>query len=130
MTIEIGAGEKLFDLAEAREHLSLVQSITMNHQAQLAPIQSRLNKILSNDPRRPAIETEYELVVSRWRSKIEQLGAGVQGLWVVEFNVGEVMLSWRYPELTINFVREKDQSISNRIKLSTYVEEHDPDWAR
>lgn len=129
MTIEIGGGSKLFDLNEAREHLPLVQSITRNHQTQLAPIQARLNKILSNDPRRPAIENEYELVVSRWRGKIEQLGAAVQGLWVVEFNVGEVVLSWRYPELSISHVREKDQPISQRIKLTTYIEDHDPDWA-
>ena len=129
MTIEIGQTGKLFNLHEAREHLPLVQAITGTHHMQLAPIQARLNKMLSNDPRRSIIENEYEQVVSKWRSKIEQLGPTVQGLWVVEFNMGDCLLSWRYPELSINSVRLYDQAFNDRVKLAGYIEEHDPDWA-
>lgn len=128
MTIEIGQQEKLFNLSEAREHLALVQTITKRHQTLLTPIQARLNRMLSNDPRRVAIESEYEAVVSKWKIKIEQLGARVQGLWIVEFNVGEASLCWRYPELSLNYVRGSQQQFSERQKLSDYIEGHDPDW--
>ena len=129
MTIEIGQTSKLFNLDEAQEHFPLVQTITSKHQIQLAPIQSRLNLMLSNDPRRAAIEVEYEKVVSMWMHKIQQLGATVQGLWVVEFNVGEGYLCWRYPELSLNYIRLKGQIFSSRIKLANYIEEYDPDWS-
>lgn len=130
MTIEIGQPGKLYNLVEAREHLPLVQSITTRHHTQLLPIQTRLNKMLSNDLRRSCIEEEYEQVVSVWRTKVEQLGAKVHGLWVVEFNVGEVVLCWRYPELSLNYVRVHGQPFSSRVRLSDYIAERDPDWAR
>lgn len=94
----------------------------------LAPVQTRLNRMLSNDPRRPAIEDEYEQIVSKWVVKIQQLGASVQGLWIVEFNMGDVYLCWRYPELSLSYVREANQHFKQRQKLATYVELNDPDW--
>ena len=129
MAIEIGKVPKLFNLSEAKEHLPLVASITENHQNELAPIQARLNRMLSNDPRRAPIERAYENVVDKWRAKIEHLGASVHGLWVVEFDVGEGVLSWRYPELSINYIRLHEQSFASRTKLKDYIDKHDPDWA-
>jgi len=129
MAIEIGNTLKLFNLAEAREHLPLVSAITKHHQAELAPIQARLNRMLSNDPRRAPIEQAYEDVVGKWRVKIEHLGASVQGLWVVEFDVGEGVLCWRYPELSLTYIRLHQQSFASRSKLKDYIANHDPDWA-
>jgi len=130
MKIEIAPFEKLFNLAEAQNLLPLVQSITTKHQAELAPIQDRLNKMLSNDPRRNPIEHEYEDVVSKWKDKIEKLGAKVSGLWIVEFDVGEGVLCWRYPELSLNYFRANGDDFSSRVIVQNYIEEYDPDWAR
>jgi len=127
--IEIAPFEKLFNLSEAEQLLPLVRTITQKHQRELAPIQMRLNKMLSNDPRRSTIEWEYEQVVSVWRSKIEKLGARVYGLWVVEFGVGEGVLCWRNPELGLNYFRAHGKDFSGRVKLMRYIEENDPDWA-
>lgn len=129
MSVDITPCAKLFDLAEAKRLLPLVQTITKQHQLELAPIQLRLNKMLSNDPRRNSIEAEYEQVVDRWRSKIEKLGATVYGLWVVEFDVGEGVLSWRHPELKLSHFRAKTEDFASRVKLKDYIEAHDPDWA-
>lgn len=128
--VDIGLTERLFDLPEAQIQLPLVQSITKKHQAQLAPLQIRLNKMLSNDPRRSTLESEYEAVVCRWRTKVQQLGAQVAGLWVVEFNVGEGWLSWRHPELSLSYFRENGADFSDRSSVKDYIEECDPDWAR
>ena len=129
MKVQIVPVEKLFNLTEARDLLPLVLSITQKHQCELEPIQDRLNKMLSNDPRRNPIEREYEQVVSKWKVKIEKLGASVHGLWVVEFNVGEGAISWRYPELGLKYFREKGADKMSRLKLRDYIEECDPDWA-
>lgn len=129
MTIEISKTIKLFNLAEAREHLPLVASLTEKHRIELAPIQARLNRMLSNDPRRAPIEQAYENVVDKWRAKVEHLGASVHGLWVVEFDVGEGVLCWRYPELSLSYIRLHEQSFASRSKLKDYIDKHDPDWA-
>ena len=126
---DIGNREKLFDLQEARALLPLIVKITERHLAELEPIQNRLNRMLSIDPRRPALEAEFEVVVERWKVKIEQLGALASGLWRVDFDVGDSLLSWRYPELNIAYVRGYDAPFSSRRRLSDYIEEQDPDWA-
>ncbi len=130
MHVEIGLKDKLFNLTEARELLLLVQSVTKTQESLLSPIQDRLKRMLANDPRRSAFERQYELIVEQWRNKVELLGARVSGLWIVEFDVGEGSLSWRYPELSLNHFRGRGAAFSERVKLCDYIEEHDPDWAR
>ena len=129
MSVEIGETEKLFNLREAKQLLPLVRSVTLDYRERLEPVQNRLNKMLSNDPRRRVVEKEFEQIVSRWKEKIEQLGPTVYGLWVVEFDVGEGWLSWRYPEVGLNFFRARQQTFANRTRLSRYIEDTDPDWA-
>lgn len=129
MRVEIAPFEKLFNLAEAKNLLPLVKSVTQKHQSELEPVQDRLNRMLSNDPRRNPIEQEYQQLVSRWKAKIEKLGANVRGLWVVEFNVGEGSISWRYPELGLSYFRQNGADLASRLKLVDYIEEVDPDWA-
>ena len=126
---EIGQRDKLFNRVEARALLPLVKSITEKHQLELAPVKQKLEKMLANDPRRGPIEREFEQIVTRWRGKIELLGATVPGLWVVEFNVGEGWLSWRYPELSLSSFRLAGAKLSERQNLASYIEETDPDWA-
>lgn len=130
MNIEIGQTERVFDLAEARQRLPLVQKITQKHQNELAPLQVKLNRMLSNDPRRGMFEDQYEKIVRQWRTKIEQLGVVVVGLWVVEFDVGEGCLSWRHPELSLQYFRPHGTNFADRVRLPNYIEENDPDWAR
>jgi len=127
--IEIGVTEKLFNLSEAQALLPLIQSITQKHCEQLEPIQLQLNIMLSNDPRRHLVEFEYQQIVARWRTKVEQLGVVVAGLWIVNFDVGNGFLSWRYPELSVSYFLEKHENFSERVKLLNYIEETDPDWA-
>jgi len=130
MQTEIGLKDKLFNLAEAKALYPLVRTITEKHQAKLAPLQARLNKMLSNDPRRISLERDFENIVSQWRAKVELLGVQVAGLWIVEFDVGDGFLCWRYPELSLNYFRALDADFSDRQVINTYVEECDPDWAR
>lgn len=129
MIVEVGTTAKYFNLTEARELVSLVRTLTEQHQRQLEPIQQRLNKMLSNDPRRPKIDADFERVVSRWKSKIEKLGPHVRGLWLVEFDVGSGYLSWQYPDYGINFFRESHAPLTQRVRLTRYIEDVDPDWA-
>lgn len=126
--MEIGQTDKLFSLKEAKQLLPLVVSITERHKHDLSPIQDRLDKMLSNDPRRASLETKFEQVVSKWKQKIEQLGLNVAGLWMVEFDVGEGYLNWRYPEIGIHHFRDKQSALTDRKRLNTYIEENDPDW--
>lgn len=124
---QISPEPKLFNLQEAQGLMPLVKKITQSHVEEASPIQARLDTLLSNDPRRAALERLFETHIEQWRGKIERLGATTTGLWIVEFDVGAGVLSWRYPELRIGHFREQSSTI--RKKLSDYIEENDPDWA-
>ena len=128
MFAEIGLKGKLFDMQEAMALLPLVRAVTTSQRSDLAPIQAKLNKMLANDPRRKVFETDYQVVVSQWRNKVELLGARVSGLWTVEFDVGGGSLCWRYPELGLNYFRADGAGFSERVKLQDYIDETDPDW--
>lgn len=130
MPIEIGSANRLFNLEEARQLLPLVQTLTQKHQQKLAPIQARLNHMLSNDPRRAMKENEFEAIVSKWKAKIEQLGPKVVGLWIVEFEVGEGALCWKSPEVGFLYFRPQGANFSGRVRLKEYIHDRDPDWAR
>lgn len=130
MFTEIGLKDKLFNIKEAQVLLPLVRTVTIRQRADLTPIQDKLNKMLANDPRRKVFERDYEVVVSHWRNKVEQLGVRVSGLWTVEFDVGGGSLCWRYPELSLSYFRADGANFSERIKLTDYINETDPDWAR
>ena len=120
--------DKVFNLPEAQALLPLVQAVSKRQYVQLSPIQDRLNAMLDNDPRRHVFEREFELLVSQWRSKVIQLGVRVSGLWMVEFDVGDGCLCWRYPELSIKTFRKHGAAFSERVKLRDYIEEYDPEW--
>lgn len=108
--------------------MPLVIKVTRAQSDALQPWQHKLDRMLSNDPRRPVLEREYEKLVSAWRGKINRLGAKAAGLWEVEFDVGGGALNWRYPELQIAHFRPENDTI--RQRLTDYIEENDPDWAR
>jgi len=129
MQSHIGSETKLFTLQEARDLLPLIQAITKKHQAELSPIQDRLNRLLSNDPRRNMVEQDYEKMVGQWINKIEKLGAQVFGLWVVQFDVGNGLLCWKHPELLLNYFRHYDADFASRTRLADVIQEQDPDWA-
>lgn len=130
MVAEIGLKDKLFNIHDAQIVLPSVRAVTEHQRKILVPIQDRLNKMLANDPRRKVFEKDYELVVSHWSSKVSLLGARVSGLWMVEFDVGDGSLSWRYPELSLSYFRANGAKFSERVRLQDYIDETDPDWAR
>ena len=128
--IEITSQAKLFILSEARAMMPTIVTLTERHYQRWLPSKLRLEKMISNDPRRPEIEQRYEAEVDHWRAKIARLGAVPSALWTVEFDVGDGCLQWRFPELTLGHFRAGGVSNSCRIKLAEYIEMQDPDWAR
>ena len=126
---EIGESLKVFHLEEAGDLLPLVKKVTAISYQQLGPVQDRLNRMLANDPRRAQHEQAYQLIVSNWKKTIERLGVTTTGLWMVDFDLGNGCLAWRYPELSLAYFREHGKSFEERIKLADYIEENDPDWA-
>ena len=129
--VQIGspADYKLYVLAEASELLPVVRKITENACERLSKLNERLELMLLCDPRRTAIDDEYEKIVRKWVASITRLGAIPNGLWRVDFDTGEGYLCWRFPELKIGYFRDYDCEFDNRIPVKSLIEETAPIWA-
>jgi len=120
---------RVFTLLEARELFPLVHRITHDAAGELRPVQTRLQNMLSSDPRTRAVAAEYETVVKKWVDKMERLGLVVSALWTVDFDTGDGYLCWRYPEHRLGFYRTYVESFSDRRPIDEVVNEDLPDWA-
>lgn len=128
--VSITPEPKIFSLAEAQTELAHVMRVTDDYVQQWKPLDDRLKRMLSNDPRRPDVERDYEIVVVAWKTKLETLGVIARDLWLVEFDTGEGYLVWKYPDIRLSSYREYGQRVVDRQTLSDYIEDNDPDWAR
>ncbi len=119
---------QIFTLDEARALLPLISKITATAVGELEPVQKRLRRSLSCDPRLPAIETRYEYIVRRWIGKIERLGLSARGLWWVDFDTGEGFLCWRFPEIRLDYFHDYGEKPAERRRIDDVFEQYRPDW--
>lgn len=108
--------------------LPLVIRVTRQAAEELSPVQSRLRRMLSCDPRLPSVEADFEGVVRAWIGKIERLGLIADGLWWVSFDLGEGYVSWRYPEIRLDYFYANGERPRDRRKISEVCEQFIPDW--
>lgn len=127
--MEIGGQARLFNLAEARELVPLVQHITQDAATQLEAVERKLQRLLLADPRRKYYQEQYKSQITKWKHKMERLGLIVESLWQVKFDVGDGYLCWQHPELVINSYLPGDAPWEERLNLREVIEEFDPDWA-
>ncbi len=130
-TVQIGSPDspRYFNLEEANETLPLVQRITKHAYEELQVVKQELENMLPSDPRAVAIEVRYETIVKKWVAKMERLGLVVTGLWLVDFDMGDGYLCWKYPELKIGYFHSYTDGFASRRPLSEIIEEQHPDWA-
>lgn len=121
---------RAFTLAEANELFPLVRSITDAAWHELEPVRRRLEATSPANPRIREAEREYEAIVKRWMAKMNRLGLIVKGLWLVDFDTGDGLLCWKYPELRIGHYHSYNEGFTSRRPLREVIEEIDPDWAR
>ena len=112
---------QIFSLQEARQILDVLLKITSFSAAELEPLQYKLKKTLSCDPRMSSLSTEYEQLVRKWIGKIERLGCYARDLWWVDIDIGEGYVCWKYPEIRIEYFHYYDESPYKRTSLDSII---------
>ena len=126
--VQIGR-EQLFDLQEATKLLPTMQKITKNFYDENHQIENRLQRLVMADPRRRQYLEEFKVNVTQWKLRMEGLGVKASNMWKVQLDVGDGYLCWQYPQLVISHFLPYQEYWQNRIKLSDYIVQTDPDWA-
>ncbi len=123
------ADPRVFTLAEAEDLLPLVRRITHGAYRELKPVRHLLSTLPPGSGALYEAEEDYECIVKRWVAKMERLGMVVKGLWLVDFDIGDGYLCWRFPELRLAYYHSYCEDYDTRRPLREVIEELDPDWA-
>jgi hypothetical protein len=108
---------QIYSLSEAQQLLNLLLKLTYYSSIELQPIQNKLKRTLSCDPRISLLSSQYETLVRRWIGKVERLGCHAKDLWWVDIDIGEGYICWKYPEIRMEYFHYYDEEPSKRKKL-------------
>ena len=120
---------RIFSLAEAQALLPVVRKVTRRAVGDFDPVRGRYRNLLDCDPRKPQLALQYEKIVRLWMTKMARFGLVARGLWAVEFDTGDGYLSWKYPELRLEFFVDSEDPKLTRRSLSEVLTERLPYWA-
>lgn len=106
-----------FTLEEARNLLPLVKRITQEAVEQVEALKKRIEAIDPEPPHRPFYEHQLSRIMERWSQKILKLGLAPNGFWIVNFDNGEGVYSWHYPEEDVEFLPTYPTGLTNRTPI-------------
>ena len=110
-------GQRQFSLDQAQILLPTIQSITAQAVHEVESCLSRLHPQPA-DPLRNEVHRECNRIVQRWAQQVHDLGAVVNGLWLVDFDNGEGFYCWKYPEPMIEFYHDYDVGFAGRRQIA------------
>lgn len=111
--------KKVFSLVEANSLLPIVYRLSEESEREVRSYTNRLKAYLDDKSHPVAVELEEQinLVISRWQTKMEKLGAEPKGLWMADFDNGDGYYCWKYPENRISHFHGYQDGFSGRIVI-------------
>lgn len=109
---------KIFSLEEAQRVLPVIHKITEKAQKETQALIQQLEMIQQVDATRAReLEQRLDTTMSQWRDQVSRLGGIPQGVWVVDFDHGNGLYCWKYPEREICCEHGYQDGFSGRRKL-------------
>lgn len=113
-----------FSLEHANELLPIIRRWTAEAQKKIEPMIEKMEAVRLESPQQAReLEAEVDRNLVAWQTKIKKLGARVGGLWIVDFDNGRGLWTWRFPEAQVGYWREYGQSLEQGIPLEELPEE-------
>lgn len=114
----ISQKRKIFTLEEANSIFPLVFKITKQSYDKLNLLKLRGSYLRTGSKDLVELETQAELVVSQWTTKMRSLGVVVKDLWLLDFDCGYGYFCWRYPEVCVEHFHLYSETFQNRKTLN------------
>ena len=111
------SSSRRFTLKDAQLLLPSVRARTADAVAQARAVAERLDRLPNGHPDRERLLLALDRVIGDWTSAIQELGAEVKGLWLVDFDTGEGYYCWRYPEAAVQHYHGYDEGFAGRMKI-------------
>lgn len=92
-----------FTEEEAQGLLPTVKRITVHAAMEAEKITDQLRFIPRDEPIFNRLSSELDLVIRRWAIKISKLGLKPSGIWIVDFDAGEGLYTWRLGDEQVSY---------------------------
>ncbi len=109
---------KIFTLKEAAVLLPAVQETTAKAVKEVSVLAAQMIALREGEAeRRGFYQSEQSKIITKWAQEINELGAEVKGLWLVDFDNGDGYYCWQYPEETISFFHGYTEGLGGRTRI-------------
>lgn len=109
--------KRVFTLQEARDLLPLVRRVTADAVSQVHSQINRLEALTEEDSEFEEVRSLIDATVNLWIENVENLGAEVKGLWLVDFDNGQGYYCWRFPEDELDHFHTYEQGFDTRTLI-------------
>ena len=118
MSKEQAMENRTFTLDEARTLLPRVREITNRAADELSALARDIQGIAEGDTRRAMLEQEYVERLNEWTTDIQEVGAVVKGMFLVDFDNGEGYYCWKWPEKNVEHYHGYEEGFTGRMKIN------------
>ena len=118
MSKEEASENRTFTLDEARTLLPRVREITDRAADELSELARAIQGIAEDDTRRAMLEQEYVERLNNWVTDIQEVGAEVKGMFLVDFDNGEGYYCWKWPEQAVEHYHGYEEGFAGRMKIN------------
>lgn len=122
--IKLFQKKTIFTVESAQQILPSVSRITRIASRSVQKLLQQLENIRANNDNDAAIkdlEAKVNSIVEKWQKRITALGGEPKGLWLVDFDNGNGVYCWRYPEPKIAYEHQYHEGFQKREKIKVKI---------
>ncbi len=108
---------RVFSLEEAQTLMPEVKRLTEPVYALAASLAEEVQEAeeAGDSAREDELKERLQSLVQSWSESIQDLGADVKGLWLVDFDSGDGYWCWAYPEAELDHWHSYEGGFSARV---------------
>lgn len=108
---------KTHTLESANRLLPLVKKYTEEAIEQTTICSTKIQYLEKGTPPYKSLSKEYDQIIMNWVEKIHRLGALAKGLWLVDFDSGEGLYCWKFPETRVDHYHDYKEGFKSRKRI-------------
>ncbi|MEZ4873841.1 MAG: DUF2203 family protein [Bdellovibrionales bacterium] len=108
-------------LGEVQQIIPVVRKITQQIKEDIDSLMQKLEALNGQPLKAAQMESEINLKMDEWNSKISRLGGIAKGLWLVDFDSGDGFYCWQYPEKELLYWHAYAEGFDGRVPIQQKI---------
>jgi hypothetical protein len=109
---------RVFSLNEAQSILPVIYKITDCQNQKVQALVNRWDLLQDqSEALLRSFEEQVDQEILEWKNKLQRLGVFPKGMWLADFDSGDGLFCWKFPETIISHWHHYHDGFSKRIKI-------------